>query len=90
MGEEHLEDKMNDFSGFQVNEELVSNAKKIISSCIVYRSRGEEVTDSVIDSKNSVVFDQAENRMWSQMSMLTYLVNRPAWDTYSELLGINY
>ena len=82
---------MNDFSGFQVNEELVSNAKEdyIFMHCLPAH-RGEEVTDYVIDSKNSVVFDQAENRMWSQMSMLTYLVNRPAWDTYSELLGINY
>ena len=91
MGEEHLDNKMNDFSGFQVNEELVSNAKEdyIFMHCLPAH-RGEEVTDYVIDSKNSVVFDQAENRMWSQMSMLTYLVNRPAWDTYSELLGINF
>ena len=91
MGEEHLENKMNDFSGFQVNEELVSNAKEdyIFMHCLPAH-RGEEVTDSVIDSKNSVVFEQAENRMWSQMSMLTYLVNKPAWDTYSELLEINF
>ena len=65
--------------------------KKIISSCICLPAhRGEEVTDYVMDSKNSVVFDQAENRMWSQMSILTYLVNRPAWETYSQLLEINY
>ena len=91
MGEEHLDNKMNDFSGFQVNEELVSNAKEdyIFMHCLPAH-RGEEVTDYVIDSKNSVVFDQAENRMWSQMSILTYLVNRPAWETYSQLLEINY
>jgi ornithine carbamoyltransferase len=47
--------------------------------------RGEEVTDAVIDSPNSVVFDQAENRMWAQMSLLTYLCNEAAWHTYRDL-----
>ena len=47
--------------------------------------RGEEVTDAVIDSSNSVVLDQAENRMWAQMSILTYLCNEAAWHTYREL-----
>ena len=91
MGEEHLKDKMSDFDGFQINDDLVSNAKEdyIFMHCLPAH-RGEEVTDSVIDSKNSVVFDQAENRMWSQMSILTYLINRPAWDTYYEMLEINF
>jgi ornithine carbamoyltransferase len=48
--------------------------------------RGDEVTDSVIDSDNSVVFDQAENRMWAQMSLLTYLIDNDAWLTYAELM----
>lgn len=87
MGEENLSDKMDNFDGFQVNDELVSHAKKdyIFMHCLPAH-RGEEVTDSVIDSSNSVVFDQAENRMWAQMSILTYLIDRQAWDTYSELL----
>jgi ornithine carbamoyltransferase len=91
MGEEHLEDKMNDFKGFQINDDLVSNAKEdyIFMHCLPAH-RGEEVTDSVIDSKNSVVFDQAENRMWAQMSILTYLLDRSAWETYCELLEIDY
>ena len=87
MGEEKMTDKISDFEGFQVNEELVSNAKDdyLFMHCLPAH-RGEEVTDGVIDSSNSVVFDQAENRMWSQMSLLTYLVDREAWDTYYELL----
>ena len=87
MGEEKMTDKISDFEGFQVNEELVSNAKDdyLFMHCLPAH-RGEEVTDGVIDSSNSVVFDQAENRMWAQMSLLTYLVDREAWDTYYELL----
>ena len=77
---------MGSFEGFQVNEELVSNADPdyLFMHCLPAH-RGDEVTDAVIDSANSVVFDQAENRMWSQMSILTYLCNEVAWHTYREL-----
>ena len=86
MGEEHLDGKMGAFDGFQVNEELVSNADDdyIFMHCLPAH-RGEEVTDGVMDSPNSVVFDQAENRMWAQMSILTLLCNEVAWQTYWEL-----
>ena len=86
MGEEDMKDKMDAFDGFQVNEELVSNADSdyIFMHCLPAH-RGEEVTDGVIDSKNSVVFDQAENRMWAQMSLLTFLIHPAAWEAFSEL-----
>ena len=86
MGEEHLKDKKNAFDGFQINEDLVSKADPdyLFMHCLPAH-RGEEVTDSVIDSKNSVVFDQAENRMWAQMSLLTYMCNENAWHTFKEL-----
>ena len=86
MGEEHMDGKMRSFDGFQVNEELVSDADDdyIFMHCLPAH-RGEEVTDGVIDSPNSVVFDQAENRMWAQMSILTLLCNEVAWQTYWEL-----
>jgi len=86
MGEELMDDKMGAFKGFQVNEELVSYADDgyLFMHCLPAH-RGEEVTDGVIDSPNSVVFDQAENRMWAQMSILTYLCNEAAWKTYWEL-----
>ena len=86
MGEEHMDGKMRSFDGFQVNEELVSDADDdyIFMHCLPAH-RGEEVTDGVIDSPNSVVFDQAENRMWAQMSILTLLCNEVAWETYWEL-----
>ena len=86
MGEEHMDGKMGSFDGFQVNEELVSDADDdyIFMHCLPAH-RGEEVTDGVMDSPNSVVFDQAENRMWAQMSILTLLCNEVAWQTYWEL-----
>ena len=86
MGEEHLDGKMGSFDGFQVNEELVSYADDnyLFMHCLPAH-RGEEVTDGVIDSSNSVILDQAENRMWAQMSILTLLCNEAAWQTYWEL-----
>jgi ornithine carbamoyltransferase len=86
MGEEGLDGKMNAFEGFQINEELVSHADSdyLFMHCLPAH-RGEEVTDGVIDSKNSIVFDQAENRMWAQMSLLTRMCNEAAWHTYNEL-----
>tara|TARA_B100002051_G_C16683281_1_gene611123 strand:+ start:472 stop:1431 length:960 start_codon:yes stop_codon:yes gene_type:complete len=86
MGEEGLSGKLESFREFQVNEELVSKADDnyLFMHCLPAH-RGEEVTDGVIDSSNSVVFDQAENRMWAQMSILTFLCNEQAWETYWEL-----
>ena len=86
MGEEHLSDKMAAFDGFQVNEELVSHANEGYGfmHCLPAH-RGEEVTDAVIDSTNSIVFDQAENRMWAQMAILTFLCNPAAFHAYDEL-----
>ena len=78
--------KMDAFDGFQINEELVSHADSdyLFMHCLPAH-RGEEVTNGVIDSKNSVVFDQAENRMWAQMSLLTRMCNEAAWHTYNQL-----
>lgn len=89
MGEEHLKDKINSFEGFQVNEQLVSNMNDDwrFMHCLPAH-RGDEVTDWVMDHKNSIVFDQAENRMWAQMSLLTYLVNQEAWETMGEFMGL--
>ena len=89
MGEENLETKMNDFDGFQVNAELAALAKDdhIFMHCLPAH-RGQEVTDEVIDSDNSVVFEQAENRMWAQMSILTFLIDRAAWETYAYMTEV--
>ena len=59
------------FRPFQLNEAVKAMAKP---DAIVMHDlpahRGEEITDSVIDGPNSVVFDQAENRMHAQKAVL--------------------
>tara|TARA_B100000767_G_scaffold20142_1_gene18315 strand:- start:835 stop:1803 length:969 start_codon:yes stop_codon:yes gene_type:complete len=89
MGEEHLKDKIKSFEGFQINEELVSNMDKNwkFMHCLPAH-RGDEVTNWVMDHKHSIVFDQAENRMWAQMSLLAYLVSEGAWEAMSEFMGL--
>ncbi|MEM1873184.1 MAG: ornithine carbamoyltransferase [Acidilobaceae archaeon] len=60
---------------YQVNGELMSLAgdKAIFMHCLPAR-RGEEVTDEVIDGPQSVVWDQAENRLHAQKAVLSLLI----------------
>ena len=75
MGEEkRKEEKDKDFNGFTIDSNLVAKADKhvIVLHCLpAYRSK--EITDEVIDSKSSKIFDQAENRMHVQQALLSYL-----------------
>ena len=89
MGEEHMKDKIKSFEGFQVNEELVSHMDDSwkFMHCLPAH-RGDEVTDWVMDHKHSIAFDQAENRMWAQMSLLAYFINDGAWEAMGEFMSI--
>jgi ornithine carbamoyltransferase len=73
--EKEVETRRNDFKGYQVNSELVSYAKKdvFVMHCLPAH-RGEEITDDVIDGQNSIVYDQAENRLHIQKALLKLLI----------------
>ena len=76
MGEENQkEEKEKDFLGFTIDDNLLKNANKdaIILHCLpAYRAK--EITDEVIESKKSRIFEQAENRMHAQQALLTCLL----------------
>jgi ornithine carbamoyltransferase len=73
MNQEHRARGHNVFQPFQVNAQLMAKADKdaIFMHCLPAH-RGEEVTDDVIDGKQSVVFDEAENRLHAQKSVLAW------------------
>ena len=76
MGQEsEKEERLKAFQGYQVNRQLMKAAKKsaIFMHCLPAH-RGEEVTDDVIDSKQSVVWDEAENRLHSQKAVIYTLI----------------
>ena len=76
MGEENeQEEKDKVFEGFRIDSNLVSRADKdaIVLHCLpAYRSK--EITDEVIESKKSRIFEQAENRMHAQQALLSCLI----------------
>ena len=76
MGQEDEHKKrLQDFSGYQVNEELFGKAKKeaFLMHCLPAH-RGEEVAASIIDGPNSIVLDQAENRLHVQKAILVVYI----------------
>ena len=72
--EDQAEQRLSVFSPYQVNGSLMSNAKgdAVFMHCLPAH-RGEEVTEEVLDSPASVVFDQAENRLHVQKALLALL-----------------
>jgi ornithine carbamoyltransferase len=67
--------KKKKFKNYQLNTNLLSYAKKdaIVMHCMPAH-RGEEITNEVIDGLQSVVFDQAENRLHIQKALLEFLL----------------
>ena len=78
MGEENKKkEKDKDFYGFTLDSNLIRKAHEdaIVLHCLpAYRSK--EITDEVIESKKSRIFDQAENRMHVQQALLSCLLNK--------------
>ena len=76
MGEEKDEaKKLKALEEFQLNEELLKKAKPdvLVMHCLPAH-RGQEITDEVMDGPNSIVFDQAENRMHTQKAIMKLLM----------------
>jgi len=73
--EEEINKRKIIFKDFQINAKLLANAATgvLVMHCLPAH-RGEEITGDVMDSKNSVVFDQAENRMHVQKAILIKLL----------------
>jgi ornithine carbamoyltransferase len=65
------------FKNFQINDKILKQAKKDckVMHCLPAH-RGQEITDSVIDGKNSAVFLQAANRLHAAKAILTYIFQR--------------
>ncbi|QCI93557.1 ornithine carbamoyltransferase [Novosphingobium sp. EMRT-2] len=74
MGQAHAEAKLQAMAPYQVNDALMAqaNADALFLHCLPAH-RGEEVTDSVIDGPRSVVWDEAENRIHAQKSVLRWV-----------------
>jgi ornithine carbamoyltransferase len=76
MGQEaEREQRLEAFSRYQINDTLLGFAKSsaLVMHCLPAH-RGEEITDTVLDSKRSIVLDQAENRLHAQKAVMLQLL----------------
>ncbi|MBI5682115.1 MAG: ornithine carbamoyltransferase [Deltaproteobacteria bacterium] len=74
--EQEREKRVKDFKGYQINKDILKLAKKdaVVMHCLPAH-RGEEITDDIIECKQSAVFDEAENRLHVQKAALEKLLN---------------
>ena len=76
MGQESEEKKrIKAFAAFQVNADLLKLAPKAKIMHCLPAHRGREITDEVMESANSIIFDQAENRLHFQRALLQKLLS---------------
>jgi ornithine carbamoyltransferase len=75
--EEEQNQRLASFAGFQVNAELMAlaNSDALFMHCLPAH-RGEEVSASILDAKDSVVWDEAENRLHSQKALIEFLLSQ--------------
>lgn len=79
MGEEHLlASRLEAFGPFKMDAAVMASAPAdVLVMHDLPAHRGEEISDDVIESEHSVVFDQAENRLHAQQAILLQLMSRP-------------
>ncbi len=78
MGDEGSKEKrMKDFNGYQINDDLLRVAKKDASvmHCLPAH-RGHEITDDVIEGRQSIVWQQGENKLYAAASLLEWLMRQ--------------
>jgi len=78
MGQEQEQKKREQaFAGFQLNNDLVklANQEAVVMHCLPAH-RGEEITDEVIEGPQSIIFDEAENRLHVQKAIMATLMAR--------------
>ena len=76
MGQERESERRRiDFAGYQVNPPLMQQAAP--GALVMHdlpAHRGDEITDDVIESPQSIIFDQAENRVWAEAAVVAFLL----------------
>jgi ornithine carbamoyltransferase len=76
MGHKDIEERKKAFAQYQINEETISHAKPdaIFMHCLP-GYRGQEMTDGVIEGPQSVVFQQAENRLHTEKAIMSLIIS---------------
>lgn len=74
MGDEGEEKRKIDFKDYQVNSNLLKGGNNPLVMHCLPAKRGLEITSDVLDSENSIVFQQAENRLHAQKALLCFLL----------------
>ena len=69
----HISKRKIIFKDFQVNEKLLSISPEALFMHDLPAHPGEEISENLLEHPQSIVFDQAENRVWSQVSLLDQL-----------------
>ncbi len=74
--EEEQAERLEKFKGFQINEQLLSHASSdaLVMHCLPAH-RGEEISAQIMDASDSVIWDEAENRLHAQKALIELLLN---------------